>query len=105
CFAERLLIANGQVITLLTHQDLAHRFSTDGGFYCVLNIADVDPEAICSSTVYKQIDVWLAAYLKCAQISHPWNLSHDLLDLIGFGFKDLQVSAKELDCQLIFDAA
>ena len=103
--AERLLIADGQVVTLFADQDLADGFAADGGFHRILHVADVDSEAVGGCAIHDQIHVRLAAYLERAQIGDAGNLAHHVLNLVGFGFEHFQVGAKKLDRQFAFHAA
>ena len=82
--AELRLVAHGHVEALLADQNLADGFAADGGFDGVLNVADVDAEAVGGGAIDIQVDVGLAAHLECAQIGDAGNLAHDALNLVGF---------------------
>ncbi len=99
------LVADGQVEALLADQNLADGFSADCGFDRVLNIADIDAEAVGGGAVDIQVDVGLAADLKRAQIGHAGNLAHHALHLVGFCFESFQIAAEQLDRQFAFHAA
>src|ERR1700676_908019 len=50
--AELRLITDGEVVPLLSDEDLSQSLSAHGGFDCVLNIADVDTESVGGGAVY-----------------------------------------------------
>ena len=104
-FAERRLITDGQIVTLFADQNLADGFAADRGLHCILHVADVDSEAVGGGAVHDEIHIRLAAYLKCAQIGHARNLAHHVLNLVGFGFEDLQIGPEKFDRQFALDAA
>ena len=99
------LIANSQVVALFADEDLADGLAADRGFDRVLNVADVDAEAVGGSTIDVEIDVGLAADLEGAKVGDARNLAHHALDLVGFFFESLQVAAEQLDRELALDAA
>ncbi len=103
--AERLLVADGQVVALFADQDLADGLAADRGFDGILHVADVDAEAIGGGAIDDQIHVRLAAHLEGAEIGDAGNLAHHVLHLVGFRFERLQVAAEQLDRQFAFDAA
>ena len=94
--AELRLVADGQVVALLADQNLADGFAADGGLDRVLNIADVDAEAVGGGAVDVQVHIGLAAHLKCAEIGDAGNLAHHALHLVGFGFERLQVAFRRV---------
>ena len=80
--AELRLVAHRQVEALLADQNLADGFSADRGFDGVLNVADVDAEAVGGGAIDIEIDVGLAADLKRAEIGDAGDLAHDALNLV-----------------------
>ncbi len=81
--AELRLVADGQVEALFADQDLADGFAADGGFDRVLDIGDVDAEAIGGGAIDVHVHVGLAADLEGAEIGDAGNLAHHALHLVG----------------------
>ena len=77
------LIAHDQVVALLADQNLADGLAADGGFDRVLNVADVDAEAIGGGAIDDQVHVRLAADPEDAEVGDAGNLAHDALNLVG----------------------
>ena len=103
--AELGLVADGEVVALLADQDLGEGFAADGGFDCVLNVGDVDAEAVGGGAIDVEIHVGLAADLEGAEVGDAGDLAHYVLNFVGFGFESLQVGAEEFDGEFTFHAA
>ena len=93
--AERLLIAQCQVVTLFADQHLADGLAADRGLDRILNIGDVDAVAIGGRAIDHQVHIRLAAHLECAQIGDAGNLRHHILNFVGLRFECLQIGAEE----------
>ena len=89
-FAEWRLIADGQIVALFADQDLADGLAADRSFDRILDVADVDAEAVGGGAVDDQVHVRLAAHLERAEIGDAGNLAHDVLHLVGFCFERFQ---------------
>src|SRR5579864_3235235 len=96
------LIADGHVEALLADEYLAYRLASNGGFDRVLDIANVDAEAVGGGAIYIEIDIGLAANLEGPEVGNADDLAHYALNLVGLFFESLQVAAEQLHRQLTF---
>ena len=88
------LIAHRHVEALFADQNLADGLATDRSFDGVLNVGDIDAEAIGGGAVDVQVHVGLATNLECSEIGDAGNLAHHALHLVGFLLERLQVAAE-----------
>ncbi len=105
CTAIRFLVAHGQVVALLAVRIWRDRLAADRGFNRVLNIADVDSEAVGLGAIDDEIHIWLAATWKSAEVGDAGNSAHHVLHLVGLGFERFSGRAEQFDGQFAFDAA
>ncbi len=90
---------------MFPNQNLADGFASDRGFDRILDVTDIDAEAVCGGAIHYQIDVGLATHLKGAEVGDSGDLAHHVLHLFSFLLQGLEIAAEELDGQFAFDSA
>lgn len=80
-------VAQGEIVSLFSDQDLAEGVPSNRGLNCVLYVGDIHAVARSLIALYRDVEIWLADDTKHAKVFNTLDWPHDRNNLVRPGFQ------------------